>query len=470
MSAPDPSLGAAISALPHPLVSALLELVGPAGVVVGADVCLRSTAGIVPEPLTARVLVRPQSVAEVSAVLALCHRTRTPVVTHGGLTGLVHGTQAGSDDVILSLERMNHIEEISSSQRVAMVQAGTPLQRMQEAAEAAQLFFPVDLGARGSATIGGLLSTNAGGNRVVRYGMMRESVLGVEAVLADGTVISSLNRVIKNNTGYDVKQLFIGAEGTLGVITRAVLRLRELPVGKPTALVALNSFDNVVGFMRHMDRNCAGLLSAFEVMWPDFYQLVTTPPANSRPPLAHGAGFYILADALGCDAALFEQALSSALEAGLIADASIAQSGKEIDALWQIRDDVGQMGRFGTPFAYDISLPLEDMESYASTLAESLAKAFATSHLWLYGHLADGNLHVVVQVEGAEESAHEAVDSLVYEPLAALRGAISAEHGIGLDKKKWLHVSRSATEIALMRSIKGALDPHGILNPGKLLP
>src|SRR5690348_15447516 len=237
-------------------------------------------------------VVKPASTAEVASVLRLCHGAGQPVVPWGGLTGLVEG--ARSDGAIaLSLQRMNHIEEIDSEGATMTVEAGCVLQTACEAAEAKGLFFPLDLGARGSATIGGTIATNAGGNRVIRYGMMRDMVLGLEAVLADGTVLSSMNHLIKNNAGYDVKQLFIGTEGTLGIVTRAVLRLRPRPVSQNTAIAAIAGFAGLPALLRHMERRLGGTLSAFEVMWADFYQLVTTPPAKGRPPVPHGQPYYV---------------------------------------------------------------------------------------------------------------------------------------------------------------------------------
>ncbi|UUX93997.1 FAD-binding oxidoreductase [Aquabacterium sp. J223] len=460
--------------LPPQLIDRLQGIVGREGLLLDGDVHARTTQGMRPEPLRAGVLVRPKTTADVSAVLKLCHQARVAVVPQGGLTGLVHGTDAEEGDVILSLERMNAVENISASQRVAVVQAGVSLQRLQEAAEDAGLFFPVDLGARGTATVGGAVATNAGGNRVIRWGTMRDSVLGLEAVLADGAVLSSMNQVLKNNTGYDLKQLFIGAEGTLGVVTRIAVRLREAPVGRAMGLAALDSFEHVIALLKHMDRGLNGTLSAFEVLWDDFYELVTTAPALSRPPLPHGHSHYVLLECLGGDPTRdqerFESALGEAMEAGLVADASIAQTERDCAALWAMRDDVQQMGRFGHPFAYDVSLPLANTEAYTHALRAGLHAAFGEHRCWFYGHLGDGNLHVVVQVPHPDAAAHAVVDALVYEPLAAQGGAISAEHGIGLDKKAWLHVSRNPVELTVMRRLKQALDPLGILNPGKLLP
>src|ERR1019366_9251216 len=273
--------------LEHELVEALRAIVGDSGVLTANEIAQRPAGFMRPDTLQARVLVRPKNTAEVAAILKLCNQKKRTVVTHGGLTGLVHGADAAPQDLVLSLERMNAIEEIDPAQRIAVVQAGVTLQALHEAVEQHDLSFPLDLGARGSATIGGNAATNAGGNRVIRYGMTRAMVLGLEAVLADGSVISSLNRMIKNNAGYDLKQLFIGSEGTLGVITRLVLRLTERPRSQDVALVAIDSFSALTGFLKHMDRALGGTLSAFEVMWREFCQLVTTAPAASAPPLRH---------------------------------------------------------------------------------------------------------------------------------------------------------------------------------------
>jgi len=456
----------------HPLQDALAAIVGADGILLDDAVRARHTNAIRSEPLKARLLVRPRGTSQVAAVLAACHGVRCPVVTHGGLTGLVHGCDADGDDVIVSLERMNAIEEISPAQRVAVVQAGVTLQQLQEAAEAAGLFFPLDLGARGSATIGGMVSTNAGGNRVIRYGMMRELVLGLEAVLADGTVLSSLNRVLKNNTGYDLKQLFIGAEGTLGVVTRVVVRLRERPISHDVALIAVPGFAQVGGLLKHMDGVLGGSLSAFEVMWREFHELVTTPPARGRAALPREHPFYVLVESLGGqieqDTARFETALGEAMEVGLIADAALARSDRERAAFWALRDDVAQMGRDGPAIAYDVSLPFEATERYVSAVKVAVMNRWPQGRCWAYGHLGDGNVHLVMSVGAADASTHSAMDAIVYPPLAELGGAVSAEHGIGLEKKEWLSVSRSEVEISLMRALKSTLDPRGILNPGNL--
>jgi FAD/FMN-containing dehydrogenase len=286
------------------IVEELRTLVGAAGVLDATDLATRSAGAYRPDNLQARALVRPASTEEVSRVLRWCHERGIAVVTQGGLTGLVRGADAAPDEIILSLERMRTIEAIDAPQRTATVQAGVTLQALQEAADDAGLCYPLDLGARGSATLGGTAATNAGGNRVIRYGMTRDMVLGLEAVLADGTVVSSLNRLIKNNTGYDLKQLFIGSEGTLGVITRLVLRLREKPVATQAAFVAIDSFEHLAAFLRHMDRQLGGALTAFEAMWNAFYRLVTTPPAKGAPPLPQQHAYYVLVEARAATASM----------------------------------------------------------------------------------------------------------------------------------------------------------------------
>ena len=406
--------------------------------------------------------------------MAWCHANDVSVVTHGGLTGLVHGGDAGPEQVILSLERMRQIEEINTVQRTATVEAGVILQTLQEAVEEQALMFPLDLGARGTATLGGNAATNAGGNRVIRYGMMRDMVLGLEVVLADGTIVSSMNHLIKNNAGYDLRQLFIGSEGTLGVITRLVLRLREQPSARDMAIVGLESFDKVAAFLKHMDHSLGGTLSAFESMWQEFYQLVTTAPAKGKPPIAQDYPFYVLVESQGADRELdtqrFNNAMEAAYENGLIVDAAISQSESDCEAFWSLRDDVEQVMHGGFPIIFDISLPIGEMEQYTSTLKAQMGDAIGEHKLWIFGHLGDGNLHINVQVPAEDYMRlRPIVEQQVYAPLAAFQGSVSAEHGIGLEKKPYLGISRSENEVALMRTLKSALDSKGILNPGKVI-
>ena len=455
------------------LIARLKALLPAAAVVEGADLKGRTTSWRLEQPIAAPLLLRPASTEEMSRILAECHAASQPVVVHGGLTGLVRGTDATEADIVVSLERMRAIESIDTTQRVAIVQAGVTLQQLQEAADAEGLSFPLDLGARGTATLGGNASTNAGGNRVLRFGMTRDMVLGLEAVLADGTVVSSMNRLIKNNTGYDLKQLFIGSEGTLGVITRMVLRLREKPARQDVAFAAVDRFDSLTRLLKHMDRALGGSLSAFEVMWPDFYRLVTTEPARGRPPVPHGHAYYVLIEAMGgdspADAQRFDAALEVALEQGLIADAAIAQSQTEAATIWALRDDVLQTRQFGEVFGFDVSLPIAEIPAYLDRVEAGFHGRWPAGRYWVFGHMGDGNLHLVFSEGGLPDDAYDAVQHIVYDPLQAAGGSVSAEHGIGIEKRKWLPLSRNAGEIALMRTLKTALDPRGILNPGRIL-
>jgi FAD/FMN-containing dehydrogenase len=454
-------------------LEALRAIAGETGVLSAAELATRSAGFLRPDTLKARALVRPRDTAEVSKAVRWCHDNGLRIVTQGGLTGLVHGADVSPEEVIVSTERMRAIELIDPVQRIAVVQAGVTLQALQEAVEPHDLSFPLDLGARGSATLGGNAATNAGGNRVIRYGMMRDMVLGLEVVLADGTILSSMNRLIKNNAGYDLKQVFIGSEGTLGIITRLVLRLREKPRSQDVAIVAVPSFEALTRLLKHADSALGGSLSAFEVMWQSFYRLVTSPPARGKPPVGHDHPYYVLIESLGANARLdserFVAALETAIETKLISDAAVAQSEAERRAFWALRDDVVQVVVGGMPVVFDISLPLAAMEQYVAALGRDLAVGIGEHRLWIFGHLGDGNLHVIVQVQPQDYMVlRPKIEAIVYGPLGRLGGSVSAEHGIGLEKKPYLSVCRSEGEIALMRALKAALDPAGILNPGKI--
>lgn len=452
----------------------LQTALGDAAVLTGEAVRARS-AGIwgVARRLEAGILVRPSDTDGVSRALRICHAAGQPVVVHGGLTGVVDGARAGPDDVVLSLERLTGIEDCDPLGATLTVRAGTTLQQVQEAAEEHQLMFPLDLGARGSATIGGNAATNAGGNRVIRYGMMRSLVLGLEAVLADGTVLTSMNRMLKNNAGYDLKQLFIGTEGTLGVVTRLVLRLVPKPASQDTALVAVPDFGALCRLLAHAGAALGGTLSAYEVMWQDFYSFVISGQSRAAPPLSVEYPYYVLIEALGADSALdadrFAGVMALAMEQGLIVDAVVAKSRAEQNRLWSIRDDVVQLLAIEPIFLFDVSLPLMSVESYIRDVRARLAEAWPDHRLFVFGHLGDGNIHLAISAGPADGQARAAVEAIVYGPLGEIGGSVSAEHGIGLEKKPYLAWCRSDAEIALMRTLKKTLDPKGILNPGKVL-
>jgi len=453
------------------LLEQLKGALGAGAVLEGQD-AVDAGASFWTRPGAPRAVLRPRSTEEVALILRAANAAGQPVTPWGGLTGLVDGARADGA-LALSLSRMNAIEAIDAVDGAMRVQAGCVLQTACEAAEAEGLLLPLDLGARGSATIGGVISTNAGGNRVLRWGMVRQMVLGLEAVLADGTIVSAMNPLIKNNTGYDLKQLFIGAEGTLGVVTRAVLRLRPKPASDNVAFLAVDEFDQLPRLLDRLRRSIGDALSAFEVMWSDFYVLVTTPPAAGRPVLPHGHPYYVLVEAMGvdpeADAARFEQALVAALEAGEVADAAVAKSLAERNAMWALRDDVAQTARNGPIFTFDVSLHIADMQAYVAEVRRALSGRWPAARLVVFGHLGDGNLHLIAGVGDASLEIRHAVEETVYAPLRGIGGSISAEHGVGLQKRAFLGWTRSPAELALMRTLKRALDPNDILNPGKIL-
>lgn len=455
------------------LIGNIQNIVGSKGILLGEDVSARPVTWPPQEGCQAKAIVRPASTFEVSEVMKLCHAAGQSVVTHGGMTGLVRGCITTPEDIVLSTERLTHMDEVDVVGRTLLAEAGVPLQRVHEKAEAAGLLFPLDLGARGSCTIGGNIATNAGGNSVIRYGMMREQVLGVEAVLADGTIISSLSTVLKNNTGYDLKQVFIGSEGTLGIVTRAVLRLRSLPRSCNTALVALENYAQVGHFLGDIDAALGGTLSAYEVLWSSFYELIVADGSKHGQPLENGHPFYVLLEATGghpeSDKVQFEGALESALENGLIVDAVIAQSRQQRADLWAIRDDIEALTHAMMPaILFDISLSVPQLDEYVIDVTQRLQQRWSEARLVAFGHVGDGNIHLVVSMGSRQPQDVHAVETIVYESLGRMGGIISAEHGIGLEKREFLMHSRSKDEINMMKTLKQALDPANILNPGKI--
>ena len=421
------------------------------------------------------VLVRPRSTAEVSATLRIAQDAGVPVVPQGGLTGLAGGAQPIAGGVALSLERMSAIEEIDPVMACMTVQAGAPLQAIQQAAEDAGLMFGLDLGARGSCQIGGNLSTNAGGNRVIRYGMAREHVLGLEVVLADGSVVTSLNKMLKNNAGYDLKQLFIGSEGTLGVITRAVLRLQPRPTHVSTLFCGCRDFDAVLALLSATRSRLGPMLSAFEVMWPSFYDFMCGKLPELRRALAHRHGAYVLLEASGFDAASdtprVEGLMGDLLEAGLIEDGVMAASEKDARQLWAVRESVSEYSRVLGPYtAFDVSLPTPAMRGAIEDVEGQFRSRWPDGVMLVYGHVGDCNLHIVANVPSAgDRQPSPEITGFVYAAVRAAGGSISAEHGIGLMKKPYLGYSRTPEELRLMGILKAALDPSNILNPGKIL-
>lgn len=447
-------------------------IVGQRNVLTGADVEMRDTFWGRHSPCQARAILRPGSTEEVSQILKLCHSAGQPVVTHGGLTGLTGAADADSNAIVLSTERMTTIETMDATDRTAIVGAGVTVQQVQEAADAIGMHFPVDFGARGSATIGGAISTNAGGNRVFRFGSTREQVLGLEVVLADGTIVRSLKGLVKDNTGYDLKHWFIGAEGTLGIVTRACLRLRTRSNSSMTALLAVKDFDAIPHLLNRLESDLAGQLSAFEAMWSSFYKAVSAKADSAHLPADYP--LYVLIEAQGADQELdqdrFEAVLMTALEQGMFSDAIIAKSERERQQLWAMRDDIESIFGYGAHADFDVSLPISAMASYIDDLQTALRELDPALVCFCFGHVADGNLHVIVaHADGFGEGMEKRITALVYEPIAAIGGSVSAEHGVGLAKRPYLHLSRSPEELRCMAMMKRALDPLNLLNPGKIL-
>jgi FAD/FMN-containing dehydrogenase len=421
------------------------------------------------------VLVRPRNTAEVSSILRIAHDAGVPVVPQGGLTGLAGGAQPIAGGVALSLERMSTIEEIDPIMSCMTVQAGAPLQAIHQAAEDAGLMFGLDLGARGSCQIGGNLSTNAGGNRVIRYGMAREHVLGLEVVLPNGSVVTSLNKMLKNNAGYDLKQLFIGSEGTLGVITRAVLKLQPRPTSVSTLFFGCRDFDAVLALLSKTRSRLGPMLSAFEVMWPNYYEFVCGKLPELRRPLAQKHGAYVLLEASGfdpaSDAPRIETLMGDLLDTGLIEDGVMASSEKEARQLWAMREAVSEYSRIlGLHAAFDISLPTPATRGAIEQVEAQFRDRWPDGIMLVYGHVGDCNLHIVARVPSAgDRQPTREITDFVYAAVRAAGGSISAEHGIGLMKKPYLSYSRTPEELRLMGILKSALDPSNILNPGKIL-
>ena len=439
-------------------------------ILLNKEVTSRSAGGLhTEESNKAKLIVRPKTTEEVSKILTICNKHQQTIVVHGGVTGLVYGTRTSSNQIILSLERMNTIEEVDSIGRTMTCQSGVTLQDIQEKAEELDMIFPLDLGARGSCSIGGNISTNAGGNRVIRFGMTRDSVLGIEAVAPDGKILSSLNKMIKNNAGYDLKQMFIGTEGTLGVVTKCVLRLREAPISQNTALVGINDFSSILKFLKHIDSGLGGNMSAFEVMWKGFYDMVTNSLDQKALPLQPNFPYYVLVESMGShqikDEEHFEYLLTKALEESMIVDAVLAKSEKERIGLWSLRDDVEKQSQFGPTLMFDVSLPISQMEQYVANVNNNLKKHWNNFNFIVWGHLADGNLHLVAGVGDLEDETIKKIETSVYDPLERIGGSVSAEHGIGIEKKPYLHLSRSKEEINYMKALKKTFDPKGILNP-----
>lgn len=458
------------------LQQALCNIVGARYLFSGDDIAERYKVDITRKYSSQPAfLLRPGSTEEVASIIQVAAEHQVPVTVIGGQTGTCGAAIPTDGGIGLSLERMNRILEIDQDAMTMTVEAGCILQTAAEAAEEQGLLLPLDLGARGSAMIGGVIGTNAGGNRVLRWGMMRDMVIGLEAVLADGAVVSSLTKMLKDNAGYHWKHLLVGSEGTLGIVTKAVLRLRPLPSTTQTALLAMHSFEACMSTLRQLGVTLSGRLSSFELMWEDFYtRMSTSQPDSQTQPLPSVYPYYVLVEAMGGDPQgddeQFERALAALLEQEVVADAVIAQSERERQGLWNIREEMQQGIAPMRPFrSYDVSMGQADMPGFVEQAKNQLKKLYPNVEAIFYGHAGDGNLHAIVSIGEMNEDIAQQMDQAVYQAVHAVNGSISAEHGIGTARAPYLTLTRSEEELQLMRTLKRALDPGNILNPGKLI-
>jgi D-lactate dehydrogenase (cytochrome) len=467
---------------PAPFLARLSEVVGPAHVLTAPDDTRAYATDwrkrYLGKPLA---VVRPATTAEVGAVVRLCAETRTAVVPQGGNTGLCGGAtpDASGTQVVVSLSRMSRVRSLDPVNNTMTVEAGCVLASLQRAADEADRLFPLSLAAEGSAQIGGNLSTNAGGVQVLRYGNTRDLVLGLEVVLPSGELWDGLRGLRKDNTGYDVKHLFIGAEGTLGIITAAVLKLFPRPRAQATAVVALRTPRDALRLLEHVQARCGDRLTAFELFSAICLALVRkhfsvpAPFETAYPQYA----LLELSDTHAGDrlAALLESTLGEAIESGVALDAVIATSGAQAKQLWALRENVSEaQAAEGPNIKHDISIPISRIGEFIEVTDAKLVAAFPGVRLVTFGHVGDGNLHYnVAHPEGGDEAGFlermPDVNRVVHDSVAAFGGSISAEHGLGQYKRDEIRRYKSAVELDLMRAIKRTLDPLGIMNPGKVL-
>lgn len=456
-----------------PLGDALLSRIeAVAGPLVRADRLGDWDAGYHPDNLAAGVAASPRSVDELCALLALCHEEHIPVVTQGGRTGLVGGGASAPGSLILSTRRLNAGIEIDPVGRVAVVDAGVTLEALQQAAAEHGLSPGIDLPSRGSATLGGLAATNAGGIEAFRFGTMRDRLLGCEFVRADGTLVSDLARVLKNNTGYSLTDLIAGSEGTLGVITRLAIRLESLRPVAATALFAFASIEDTLAVAQNLRDRFGDRLRAVEILWGEYAETIAAQHGQSLAATGLGEGAFLLLaeteetpDGDGQDR--FVTHLETLFEQGLVTEAVLAQNSSQRDFFWLIREDADALFRMWPHVhSFDVSVPLAELGTYGRAVEPRLKQLASPVGVYIFGHLADGNLHVMVGLN--DDLPHEAMEAILYPGLTEMGGAFSAEHGIGLEKRAAFARFNSAAKNQTMAAIKAALDPRNILNPGKI--
>jgi FAD/FMN-containing dehydrogenase len=418
------------------------------------------------------MVVAPASATEVADVIRACADARVTIVPQGGNTGMCGGAvpDASGTQIVLSLARMNEIRNVDAANFSMEVEAGCILENVQKAANAVDRLFALSLGAEGSCQIGGNLATNAGGINVLRYGTARAQVLGLEAVLADGTIVSGLRSLRKDTAGYDLKQLFIGSEGTLGVITAATLKLFPKPAAKITALVSIGSAEQAVDLLAFLRAEAGDTIEAFELISDFVFGLLEKHIPDARLPFSDRAPWYVLMDvALGDANERLLSVLEAAADKGLLTDAIIAKNLSEARSLWRMRHSIAEAERaHGKALKHDISVPASKMQEFLARGDDLLKRIAPGAQLIAFGHVGDGNLHYNVALKDASQDG-QAITEEIYDLVNDLGGSFSAEHGVGALKREYLPKYRQDGEIHLMRTLKAALDPLNIMNPGKVI-
>ncbi|WP_175253125.1 FAD-binding oxidoreductase [Pseudomonas sp. BMW13] len=469
--------------LPEDLLPALRDALGEAGLITDAE-RMQSYLSDWRNAYRgqAAAVLRPGTTEEVAAAVRLCAQAGVALVPQGGNTGLCGGSipDASGAQMVLSLTRLKRIREVDVANATITVEAGVFLQQLQDAAAEVGRLFPLSLGAEGSCTVGGNLATNAGGTAVLRYGNMRDLALGLEVVLPDGRIWDGLRGLRKDNTGYDLKQLFIGSEGTLGIITAAVLKLFPALRSLTTAWVALPSPQAAVTLLGQMCGLCGDRLTGFELMSRQSLEFVLRHVAGASDPFAEGHPWYVLIELSDTqpDAALndlLEQGLGEAFEQALVLDAVVAGSQAQVEALWALREGISEaQNHEGPSLKHDISVPVSRIPDFIARTDRALQQAFPGVRVVAYGHVGDGNLHYNISKPPDSDDAPfkaqaEAIMRVIYDSTLEDDGSISAEHGLGQSKRAAAQHYKAPLELELMRSIKQALDPAGLMNPGKLL-
>ncbi len=456
------------------IVATFMSLLGESKVLSGDRLALRDP-GYCSNSYACGVLLLPENTEDVSRICAKAGQLGLSLVPHGGMTGLVDGTQTSQGQVALSFERINSIKRIDPMQRIAVVDAGVTLQDLITACAEFNLQPGVNLPSRGSCTIGGMAATNAGGIQAIRYGMMRENILGMTVVLASGEILDLSNTLVKNNAGYDLKQLFIGSEGTLGLITQLVLKLHALPVRTETALIACPNATSLLILLEHARNQFGEQLLSFEAMWPEYFKVTSSQPGIDATVLEDTHGIYAILETGQCnelpaDVSMLEDFLATAFENQTISDGIVAQSAAQRTLIWRIREDSEvPYTKHRTCLSYDVGLELQDIPIFVERLQGLLEVQYPDLGLYVFGHLGDGNLHLMLGITQDHQPDRSQFDQLVYCLLKEFAGStISAEHGIGLEKKDYLSFSRTSSVLKNMALLKRSFDPQNILNAGKI--